>query len=90
MFFMNVDKNSIDRILSLDDSELGRLASEIASAAGADRLKTGIMLNNLDRLRAMISQMTPEEAQRLIDSAGSEKSGEIARILRERGVDIGR
>ena len=67
---MNVDKNSIDRILSLDDSELRRLASEIASAAGADRLKTGIMLNNLDRLRAIIA--AEDKAHPLSDERISE------------------
>ena len=86
---MNIDKSSIDRILALDDASFKRLASDIADAAGADRLKTGIMLNNLDKVRDMISQMTPQDAEQLIKSAGPGKSEEIARILRDRGVDVG-
>lgn len=87
---MNIDKSSIDRVLALDDASFARLAEEIAKAAGADRRKTELMLGNLDRVRGMLSQLTPQEAQQLINSAGAEKSAEIARVLRERGVDVGR
>lgn len=87
---MTVDRNSIDRVLSLDDKSFYELASGIADAAGADASKKKLILGNIDVLRARLAQMTPRDAEQLIAAAGEEKSEEIAKLLRERGVDIGR
>ncbi|MBO4277245.1 MAG: hypothetical protein J5925_02460 [Clostridia bacterium] len=86
---MNVDRGSIDRILALDDETLRNLAQSIALASGAQGRKTQKLVNDVRSLRETLARLTPRDAQRLIDAAGVEKSGEIARLLRERGVDIG-
>ena len=78
------------RQLSMDDESFALLARTIAEAAGANKMKTEMLLSNPELLKRRISGLTAEEARALIDSAGKEKSEAILRLLRERGVDIGR
>lgn len=87
---MELDRRQLDRILSMDDESFALLARTIAEAAGANKMKTEMLLSNPEPLKRRISGLTAEEARALIDSAGREKSEEILRLLRERGVDIGR
>lgn len=87
---MELDRRQLDRILSMDDESFALLARTIAEAAGANKMKTEMLLSNPELLKRRISGLTAEEARALIDSAGKEKSEEILRLLRERGVDIGR
>lgn len=87
---MELDRRQLDRILSMDDESFELLARTIAEAAGANKMKTEMLLSNPELLKRRISGLTAEEARALIDSAGREKSEEILRLLRERGVDIGR
>lgn len=86
---MQFDRASIDKLLSLDDETFKSLTRTIAEAAGANQAKTEVMLNNPDMLKKRISRMNENEAQQLINAAGKEKSEEILRMLRERGVDLG-
>jgi hypothetical protein len=85
---MELDRRQLDRILSMDDESFALLARTIAEAAGANKMKTEMLLSNPELLKRRISGLTAEEARALIDSAGREKSEEILRLLRERGVDI--
>ncbi|MBO5767626.1 MAG: hypothetical protein J6R45_06830 [Clostridia bacterium] len=87
---MELDRRQLDRILSMDDESFALLARTIAEAAGANKMKTEMLLSNPELLKRRISGLTAEEARALIDSAGKEKSEAILRLLRERGVDIGR
>ena len=87
---MELDRRQLDRILSMDDESFALLARTIAEAAGANKMKTEMLLSNPELLKRRILGLTAEEARALIDSAGREKSEEILRLLRERGVDIGR
>ena len=87
---MEIDRKQLEKILSMDNESFLSLARSIASAAGANKLKTEVMLSNPDVLKRRIASITSEEAQRLIDSAGAEKSEEIIKMLKDRGVDVGR
>ena len=86
---MNVDRGSIDRILALDDKTLWELAQSIAQASGAQGKRAQKLVNDVGFLREKLARLSVRDAQRLVEAAGEEKSGEIARLLRERGVDIG-
>lgn len=86
---MNVDRGSIDRILALDDKTLRELAQSIAQASGAQGKRAQKLVNDVGFLREKLARLSVRDAQRLVEAAGEEKSGEIARLLRERGVDIG-
>ena len=87
---MEIDRKQLEKILSMDNESFSSLARSIASAAGANKLKTEVMLANPDMLKRRIASITSEEAQQLIDAAGKEKSEEIIKMLKDRGVDIGR
>lgn len=78
---MELDRSALDRILTLDDKSLSELAQKIASAAGADPRRTAEMLKNLDFIRGTIAKMSPEEADKLIRTAGREKSEQILGII---------
>lgn len=87
---MNFDRRQLDKLLSMDDESFVALARSIAEAAGANKMKTEVMLSNPEMLKRRLSKITPDEARQLVDAAGEEKSEEIMQMLRERGVDLGR
>lgn len=87
---MEIDRKQLEKILSMDNESFTSLARSIANAAGANKLKTEVMLSNPDMLKRRLASITEEEAQQLVDAAGKEKSDEIIRMLKDRGVDIGR
>ena len=87
---MQFDRTQLDKLLSMDNESFSMLAKSIAEAAGADKAKTEMLLANPEYLKKRISRITPDEAQRLVDSAGKEKSEEIMQMLKNRGVDLGR
>lgn len=87
---MNFDRESLNKILSMDEESFKNLTRTIAEAAGASKSKTEAMLNNSEFIKRKLSQMTPEEASRLVDSAGKEKSEEIMNMLRAQGFDVGK
>lgn len=86
---MQFDKNQLERLLSLDDESFKALTKTIAEAAGASKSKTEAMLNNPELLKRRLSNLSESEANQILNSAGREKSEEILRMLRERGVDVG-
>lgn len=86
---MNYDPKQVEKLLSMDDESFVALARTIAEAAGANKMKTEVLLANPDVLKRRIARMTPEEAKALIDSAGEQKSEEIMSMLKKRGVDLG-
>ena len=86
---MEINRKNLEKILSMDNESFSSLARSIAQAAGANKLKTEMMLSNPEMLKRRIASITAEEAQQLIDAAGKEKSEEIVKMLKERGVDIG-
>ena len=87
---MEIDRKQLEKILSMDNESFVSLARSIANAAGANKLKTEVMLSNPDMLKRRLATITGEEAQQLISAAGKEKSEEIIRMLKERGVDLGK
>lgn len=86
---MDFNRKDLEKILSLDDESFKNLTRTIAQAAGASQAKTEMMLANTDMLKKRISHMTEAEAKGLIESAGEEKSEEIMKMLRQRGVNFG-
>lgn len=87
---MQLERSSLDKILSMDDESFADLARTIAEAAGASKIKTEAMLSNPQLLKQRLSQITPQEAQQLVDSVGKEKSEEIMNMLRAQGMDFGK
>lgn len=86
---MQLDRDSLEKIMSMDDESFKSLAKIIAEAAGASKSKTEMLINNPDLLKRKLARITPEEAQALINSAGKEKSQEIMEMLRRQGMNFG-
>ncbi len=86
---MNLDPKALEKILSMDNEALSELAKAIARAAGANPAKAQLIAQNPELLKKKISSVSPQEAQQLIDAAGREKSEEIAKMLKERGINLG-
>ncbi len=86
---MQFDRTQLDQLLSMDDKSFSELARTIAEAAGADKAKAELLISNPELLKRRLSQISPEEASKLIDAAGREKSQEIMDMLNNRGARFG-
>ena len=86
---MQFDPKQLEKLMSLDDESFKNLTKTIAEAAGASKAKTEMMLSNPEMLKKRIASMSQEDARKLIDAAGPEKSEEIMNMLKQRGVDFG-
>ena len=78
------DKATREKLASLSSSELEYLLSEIANAAGADKMKTRMLLNNIDGVKGMLRTMSDAEANKLINSLGGDKAEKILKDIKER------
>ncbi|MGI6716203.1 MAG: hypothetical protein ACOX3X_03270 [Eubacteriales bacterium] len=78
---MALSENELRQILSMDDESLRRLIMTIAKAAGGDESKAASLAADIPSLRAMMSQLTPEQAQELLGRAGKGRSEEIYRKI---------
>lgn len=87
---MNYDRKQLDRLLSMDNESFASLARSIAEAAGANKMKTELLLSNPEMLKRRLASLTDAEARELADSVGEERGEEIMRMLRERGVERGK
>lgn len=83
---MELDRRTLDKILSLDDRSLSELTEKIAQVAGADAKKTEELLKNLDFVRSTLSSITVSDAEKLLNAAGKDKSEQILSILNGRGI----
>ena len=79
---MDFDSSTLKRLLELDDESFKNIIRQISVAAGADRSKTESMLSDVGGIKRTMAKMSPQEAERIINSAGKEKSEEILRILK--------
>ena len=82
---MDFDRKSLERLLAMDNVDFGDMLRQISQAVGADQAKTESALSDVDGIKRILSSMSPEDAQKLINSVGKEKSDEILRKI-NRGV----
>ena len=78
---MAINNDMLGKIKKLDDAQFKSLISEIASAAGADPLKTAALLRDTGTLREILNDMTPDEAQNLINKVGKDKAESILKNI---------
>ena len=81
---MAINNDMLGKIKRLDDAQFKNLISQIASAAGADPMKTAALLRDTGTLREILNDMTPEEAQNLINKVGQDKAESILKDLEGR------
>jgi len=81
---MPLTENEIKNLLSLDDARLKDVIMQICDAVGADRSKAARFTADPSGVRAMLSGMSADEVNRLLDKAGREKSEQVLDSLRGR------
>ncbi len=64
---MQFDKKQLDRLLTLNDDQLGALIQKIAVEAGIDASLLGINPQNIDRIRQALSSANEQDLEQLND-----------------------
>ena len=74
---MNIDKNSLNYLLSMSDEEFGKKIAEITSKLGV-----GGSAVSPARVRMMLGSMSESDVERLVSSLGDERAAEIMKIIK--------
>jgi len=73
---MNIDKNSLDAVLSMNDAEFSQKIAQITS-------KLGVTANvSPDKVRMMLRSMSESDLERLLSSLGAQRAAEIMDIIK--------
>lgn len=78
---MQIDKTTLDRLLSLDDATLAKTINMLASAAGIPPEATGSAIKNLRIVRASLSNATNEDIQKAMGMLGEERTAALMNIM---------
>lgn len=78
---MQLDHDTLKRLLELDDESFRCIIRQISIAAGADHAKTEAILGDVNGIKQSLSRMSPQQAEKILNSAGKDKSEEILRII---------
>ena len=62
---MQIDRNALNRILSINDEQLGALITQIAAQTGIDPAALGLNPQNIAGVRAALSGATEADIQKL-------------------------
>ena len=60
---MQIDKKMLDRLLTLNDAELGELIRKIAAEAGIDPAALGMNPENITALRSALGSANPQQLE---------------------------
>ncbi|HAN21424.1 MAG: hypothetical protein A2Y15_09300 [Clostridiales bacterium GWF2_36_10] len=78
---MQFDNDTLRRLVNLDDESFRNIIRQISAAAGADSAKTESFITDVRGIKQSLSRMSPEQAEKILNSAGKEKSDQILRII---------
>ena len=70
---MNFDKNSVSKLLKLNDEELSKVISEIAKEAGVGGEKFTIGKGDLTKIRTFLTFASDEQITALLKQFGGQK-----------------
>lgn len=76
------DSKELQGFLKLSDEEIQNVLEKAAIAAGADKNKVKSLISNPDKIRSLVSTMTPDDAERLVNLIGKDKAQTIANSLK--------
>ena len=74
-----LDKSHLEKLLSLSDSEHRKIMSDAAISAGADKFMTAKALSDMTKLRAMMTALTPEQINAVLEKMGPDAASELAK-----------
>lgn len=76
-----IDKNNLNKIMSLDDDTLRKKLSEITALTGADNSKVTNALSDVNKLRKTVSSLSNNDIEKIIASFGRENEEQIQKII---------
>lgn len=62
---MQLDRNMLDRLLMMNDEQLGAIVREIAADAGIDPAQLGLNPDNIQSIRAVLKGADAEDIRQL-------------------------
>lgn len=74
---MELDQNTVGKVLGLSDEALGDAVTRIALGLGVDQSLLKPYLSHLDQIRAAIAGMTPADLEKVRATLGEEKTQAI-------------
>ncbi len=78
-----IDKENIANFLLLSDDEIRRRINNAATAGNISTEKLKGALSDTDRVRDVLSKMTPSDVERFIRILGKENAEKMAEKLKE-------
>lgn len=78
---MQIDKTSLDRLLSLDDATLARTINLLCAAAGIPAEKASSAVGNLRMVRSSLSNATEEDIKKAMSILGEERASALFNML---------
>ena len=82
---MEFDNNTLKNLLALDDESFKNIIRQISAAAGANPAKTESFMSDISGIKKSLASLSPKDAEKLLNTAGKEKSEEILRIIKGGG-----
>ena len=70
---MQIDRTTLDRLLSLDDTTLARTITTLAAAAGIDQRSAQAAISDLRLVRQSLSNATDADIGKAIDMLGEDR-----------------
>ena len=64
---MQLDRKMLDRLLNLNDDQLGELIKSIAAEAGIDPIQLGLNPDNIHSIRQALGSATDQDLSQLND-----------------------
>lgn len=74
---MELDQKMLEKVLGLNDEELGDAVTRIALGLGVDQSLLKPYLSRLDQIRSTIAGMSPTDLEKVTAALGEEKTREI-------------
>lgn len=78
---MQIDKNLLDQLISLDDQTLSRTISLLANAAGIDQSSANAAISDLRSVRSSLGNATNADISRAVSMLGEERVNALLTIL---------
>ena len=70
---MQIDRTTLDRLLSLDDTTLARTITTLAAATGIDQRSAQAAISDLRLVRQSLSNATDADIGKAIDMLGEDR-----------------
>ena len=78
---MQIDKTTLDRLLSLDDVTLAKTINMLSSAAGIPKEAANAAIKNMRIVRASLSNATDADIEKAMNILGEERATAIKNVI---------